>query len=305
MNETNFNEIENNEEFQNAKLQAAKPQIRKFFQKLKKNVFKKRELSAIFSENKKTWHIPSDASLSKIIKFLSNELRMVETEIIATYDFTEKRFIWGKGNAYEVAVSLRKNSYLSHGSAVFIHGLNDQIPKIIYLNYEQSKKPESKGELSQAGIDRAFANHQRKSNLSFFFDDFEITIINGKHINRLEVIEVEYQESILPVTNIERTLIDVTVRPAYAGGVFQVFEAFKTAKDKISVNVLIATLKKLKYVYPYHQAIGFYMEKAGYAEKQWTRLLALGTELNFYLAHHLPKKKNYDEKWKLFYPDGF
>jgi hypothetical protein len=87
--------------------------------------------------------------------------------------------------------------------------------------------------------------------------------------------------------------------------VIQVFEAFKTAKDRVSVNVLIATLKKMKYVYPYHQAIGFYMDRAGYAEKLWSRLLAMGTDYNFYLAHHLPKKKNFDEKWKLYYPDGF
>lgn len=102
---------------------------------------------------------------------------------------------------------------------------------------------------------------------------------------------MELENIPLPVTGIERTLIDITVRPAYAGGVFQVFEAFKTAKDRVSVNVLIATLKKMKYVYPYHQAIGFYLEKAGYAEKLWSKLLAMGTDYNFYLAHHLPKKK--------------
>jgi len=304
MSEVNFNEIVSNSEFQKAKLLAAKPQIQKFFQELRQSVFKKTELSSIFSENRKSWRIPSDANLSNIIKFLSEEMSLEEVEIKSTYDFTEKRFIWNNASAYEVATSLRKNSYLSHGSAVFLHALNDQIPHKVYLNYEQSEKPPSKGELSQVGIDRAFSNHQRKSNLSFFYDDFEIIIVNGKHTNRLEVIKVEAEGSELSVTNVERTLIDITVRPAYAGGVFQVLEAFKTAKDRVSVNVLIATLKKLKYVYPYHQAIGFYMERAGYSEKQCERLLGLGTEFNFYLAHHLSKDKVFNEKWKLFYPKG-
>lgn len=305
MGKVNFQLIESSEEFQKAKLDAAKPHIQKYFQGLKKRVFKTGELSSIFSENRKSWHIPSDSNLSNIIKFLVEEMRLIEADIASTYDSSEKRFVWDKASAYEVAVSLRKNSYLSHGSAVFVYGLNDQIPHTIYVNYEQSAKPQGSGELTQTGIDRAFASHQRKSNLSFFYEDFEITVINGKQTNRLEVVELEYQNSILPVTNIERTLIDITVRPAYAGGVFQVFEAFKTARDKISVNVLIATLKKLKYVYPYHQAIGFYMEKAGYPEKQWARLQGMGTEFNFYLAHHLPKKRNFDEKWRLYYPDGF
>ncbi len=305
MSDITFDEIESIDDFQKAKLKSAKPEIKKFFQKLKKRVFKKRELSSIFSENGKSWRIPSDASLSNILKFLSEEMGVVEIDIASTYDFKDKRFIWEGASAYEVAASLRKNAYLSHGSAVFLHSLNDQIPHTIYINYEQSAKPQPSGELTQTGIDRAFANHQRKSNLSFFYDDFEITVINGKQTGRLEVVETEYQNSILPVTNIERTLIDITVRPAYAGGVFQVFEAFKTAREMISVNVLLAALKKLKYVYPYHQAVGFYMEKAGYPEKQWARLLAIGTKYNFYLAHHLPKKRNYDEKWRLYYPDGF
>lgn len=31
------------------------------------------------------------------------------------------------------------------------------------------------------------------------------------------------------VTDLERTLIDIAVRPAYSGGVFEVLEAFKNA----------------------------------------------------------------------------
>jgi predicted transcriptional regulator of viral defense system len=306
MVEINFDEIEGSADFHKAKLATAKPLIENFFQSATKRVYKKAEISSVFSEHKKDWRIPSEISLSKIIDFLSKESKLREVEIPSTYEFTEKRFIWESASAYELATSLRKNSYLSHGSAIFLHALNDQIPHIIYLNYEQSEKPESKGELTQTAIDRAFGNNQRKSNLSFFYEtDYEITIINGKHTNRLEVIEIEHENVALPVTGIERTLIDITVRPAYAGGVFQVFEAFKTAKDRVSVNVLIATLKKMKYVYPYHQAIGFYMERAGYPEKLWARLLTIGTDFNFYLAHHLPKKKNFDEKWKLYYPDGF
>ncbi len=87
-------------------------------------------------------------------------------------------------------------------------------------------------------------------------------------------------------------------------GVIQVLEAFKTAKDKISVNTLVATLKKLDYIYPYPQAIGFYLERAGYSEKQWSRLLKLKSSFDFYLAHGLPAKKNYDKRWGLYYPGG-
>ena len=44
----------------------------------------------------------------------------------------------------------------------------------------------------------------------------------------------------LAITNIERTLIDATVRPLYSGGVYEVFEAYRRAAEHISVNKLAA-----------------------------------------------------------------
>jgi hypothetical protein len=72
----------------------------------------------------------------------------------------------------------------------------------------------------------------------------------------------------------------------------------------MSVNVLLAILKGLDYVYPYHQAIGFYMQRAGYEESRWGRLKQLDFKYDFYLAHDL-RDKVYDSEWRLFYPKGF
>ncbi|MFC4275817.1 hypothetical protein [Achromobacter aloeverae] len=66
------------------------------------------------------------------------------------------------------------------------------------------------------------------------------------------------------MTNLERTLIDITVHPAYAGGVFEVLNAFQLAKEQVSVDALAAMMKVIGHTYPYHQAIGFYVERAGY-----------------------------------------
>ncbi len=204
-----------------------------------------------------------------------------------------------------MALALRKNSYLTHGSAVFLHGLTDQIPKTVYVNYEQSPKPQS-GVLTQEGINRAFANAQRQSNLAFKHGEYEIVIINGKFTDRLEVSTFSGSNSeSLEVTKLERTLIDIAVRPAYAAGVFQVLEAYERAKDQVSTSTLVATLKNLNYLYPYHQAIGFYMERAGYPKSKWSKLLKPGASFDFYLAHKLPEGKKYDPKWRLYYPGGF
>src|SRR5216684_7346263 len=193
---------------------------------------------------------------------------------------------------------------LSHGTAVSLHGLTDQIPKTIYVNQEQSPKPLPSGELTQTSIDRAFSNQQRKSAYVLEYEQWRMVLLSGKNTGNLGVIKLAgpLQEQ-LDVTNIERTLIDIAVRPVYAGGVFQVLEAYKSARDRVSVNTLIATLKKLNYVYPYHQIIGFYMQRAGYEEKRYGRLKSLGLNFDFYLTYGV-KEPEFDRQWRLHYPKG-
>jgi hypothetical protein len=59
----------------------------------------------------------------------------------------------------------------------------------------------------------------------------------------------------------------------------------------------------MDYVYPYHQAIGFYLDRAGVGAKQLERVRALGTELRFYLAHGM-REMEFNEKWQLHHPKG-
>jgi predicted transcriptional regulator of viral defense system len=88
--------------------------------------------------------------------------------------------------------------------------LNDQIPARVFVN-------------------RAFANRQRETRLIYRFDDTEVAIVWGKNTGNLGVVEMQYGGVKLRVTSIERTLIDIAVRPAYAGGPFQVLAAYRGA----------------------------------------------------------------------------
>jgi predicted transcriptional regulator of viral defense system len=203
-----------------------------------------------------------------------------------------------------LALSINGRGYLSHATAVLLHGLTDLVPKMVYLNVEQSPKPSAHGQLTQRGIDQAFARKQRQSNMTYDCDDWSVTVINGKHTNQLGVVPVHGPASeLLKATDLERTLIDIVVRPAYSGGIFQVMAVYRAAKNRLSTNRLISTLKKLNYLYPYHQAIGFLMEKAGYEERRYTLLQKLGIEHNFYLVHGM-QNPSFSQKWKLFFPEG-
>ncbi len=122
----------------------------------------------------------------------------------------------------------------------------------------------------------------------------------------LGITEINFSSNeFLPITDIERTLIDITVRPVYSGGIYMVLDAYKAAQDKVSINKLTAYLQKLNYVYPYHQAIGFYLDKTGaYSKKQIDLLHKFEMKYDFYLTHQM-KEMDYSPEWKLFYPKGF
>jgi hypothetical protein len=82
-----------------------------------------------------------------------------------------------------------------------------------------------------------------------------------------------------------------------------VVEAYRRAKGRCSVALLAATLRQIEYVYPYHQAIGFYLERAGYPPEALERFQAMGIDFDFYLAYGL-RAPGYDARWRLHLPEG-
>jgi hypothetical protein len=270
-----------------------------------KRVFTTQELLRLVQNHREEWQILDNISSNELIEHLEPAFPLRKFVLESpNYQQTFPRYLWRDADPLEVAASVRSTVYLCHSSALFIHKLVDRLPKALYVNYEQSVKPKSSGGLTQASVDRAFRGKQRQSTFIFRYKEHEIVLLSGKNTHNLEVCDLPIATAAkVRVTGIERTLIDITVRPTYAGGVEHVLEAYRRARDQVSIPKMITTLQKLDYVYPYHQAIGFYLERVGHPSKHLSRLKDLGLDLDFYLAHDL-KKQEFDPKWRLFYPRG-
>ena len=135
------------------------------------------------------------------------------------------------------------------------------------------------------------------------FGDRRIILLSGKATGNLQVEDAAYVGERLPTTSVERTLVDIAVRPIYAGGVEEVLLAYENARDIVSVPLLADILSNLKHVYPYKQAIGFYLERAGYPESSLKIFMRNPFDFDFFLVNQI-EKRAYSKKWRLFYPEG-
>ena len=128
---------------------------------------------------------------------------------------------------------------------------------------------------------------------------------NGKHTGELGVTTMAGEgSSPLRVTDLERTLIDIAVRPTYSGGVEEVLNAYRRTNGKASTKRLAKMLSRLDYVYPYHQAIGFYLERSGvYGEATIKVFAKMPMEFDFYLTHQMNEVRHCD-RWRVNYPSS-
>ena len=267
-----------------------------------KRLFSPADLAEIFTQIRTEWGLPRSLTLKKFRDLALETKTLQEAHLTCTYPLHTIRFHTGQFTPYELALSLRPYSYLSHGSAAFLNGLTDNPPEFVYVNQEQSAKEQS-GSLTQAGLNRAFSGKQRQSHFIVTHDETRIMLLSGKDTGRLGVQEITgTQGETLELTNLERTLIDMTVRPGYAGGTENVMKSYGRAIQKISVDRLAEMIQELDYVYPFHQAIGFYLQRAGINFKSLSSLRKLELKYDFFLAHGM-KKTKFDSQWRIHYPD--
>jgi len=287
------------------RISIAKPDIVKLFNEKSQKIFDSSEIQRILDENRSFWRLAMSMSYSDFVNYLVEKTKLKKQVFKFSYR-PIVRYVWEDAPLYELILSLKPNSYFSHYTAVYFHDLTEQAPKTIYINFEQEQKPRPKSSLVQERIDAAFNRPTRLSNNVAEYQGWTIRMLNGMHTGNLGVIKMTgpYGET-LRITDVERTLIDITVRPEYSGGIHEVLKAYRLAKDKVSVNRIIATLKKINYIYPYQQAVGFYLEKAGvYTQSQLDLAHRLEMKFNFYLMHGM-KDYEYSKQWRLYYPKGF
>lgn len=284
------------------RLVLAGPSIVEQFDSSSKRVYRFRDIEYILANDREKWNLARATRTEEFLKFLiaTGDLR---EEVLAFPQQTETLFVWKNASPFLIAAAARPHAYLCHETAMFLHGLRDGELQNIYINAEQRPHSPSDGPLRQHAIDNAFKRPQRLTKNQAKLGKHTLHLINGMHTSGLGVVTKNDPDGRpLRVTGVERTLIDITVRPAYAGGSASVLEAFRRAHGSFTVAGLAATLQKMGFVYPYHQAVGFYLERTGhYSPRELDPLREPRRTRDFYLDYAM-KTPAYSKPWRIYYP---
>lgn len=293
------------------RLQIAKPDIVKALD-AGPSVLRKADLAHLFNDNREFWRLAQGTSLQRFIDFLIEKTNLKRVRL----PFPQREVVgytWGHVPLLETLLGLVSNSHYSHYTAMRIHGLTEQIPKTIYLSQERSDDMLQR-ELAlydQENIDLAFSRAPRvsKNEIEILEEGCRVVMLKSRYHSGLGVVTepVNYGGSaslLLRYTDLERTMIDIVTRPFYAGGLFEVANAFERARGSLSVNKMSAMLAKMDFGYPYHQAVGYYLERSGYKESLVDIFRRLPMERDFYISYGIGKKA-YVSQWRLYVPEGF
>jgi len=278
--------------------------IKDFFEKSDHWAFTERRLNILILEHRSSWGLSEKRSPKKVIEFLVRENLLIEHELRLDNSVLVL-YSWRTMDEFTIVSGLKVGGYFAYYSAMFLLGLTQQLPRTFYFNHEHSSVTgvgSSDYEITQEAIDSSFSSEQRRSGVVYILASKRVVLTNGKFTDRLGVELSKSDKQCFYHTDLERTLIDCVVRPAYAGGVAEVLNAFRYVLGRLDVAKLYQYLQKLDYTYPYAQAIGFYLEKAGFDSEQ-VAIFDREKEFDFYLTYNITTKA-YSERWKLFYPRG-
>jgi hypothetical protein len=290
------------------RLTELKPTFDSWFSERAPSIFDDETLGHLLEAKRTEWKIPSYIGRQKFTSFLLENTQLSPIDVMSVGNRRESpitRYCWGRIDPFLLGLALRKRSYATHSTAMLLHGLTDQLSQTFFITTQQRWRSGS-NPLSQDAIQRAFSKKQRESNIAYKALEHRFVILEGAFVDHSELasIPIPQTNSSILASGLERTLVDICVRPSYSGGTFQILEAFKRARERADARKILSILSAHSYAYPYQQSIGFLLEKAGYSEAAVAPFLREVSSYDFYLAYGLIET-TYVPKWKLYVPRGF
>jgi len=182
---------------------------------------------------------------------------------------------------FEIAMHLVKPSIISYYSALYYHGLTEQLPRRIYISTIKGATPQM-GTLRRAG---------------FHFEGMDYQIIQLKKEKLFGEIQAWRGEERFWVSNLERTLLEGFASPQYCGGLGSVMQGLQEAIPKLHLEQLLEYADRWDIAVG--RRLGWALEQVGIENKQTLNLAQVQCPGYRILDPSSPAKGPYSKKWRL------
>ncbi|MFT8705177.1 hypothetical protein [Bifidobacterium aquikefiricola] len=246
------------------------------------NVLVPASIRKVYSALRDQRYLLQRVSLSEFTKYIlsPDENLFRELHLVRKFDGKEVVRLIPRSqpvSPYAIALSLSTHAYVSHYSALYLHGLTLNVPKPICVKSRRTKAknpPHEPGELTQEQLDSAFSLPARMTRNIYTFEyegtTHEVYLLekSAEVDNGITKVPAPHAPSGIAVSGVEKTLVECAVKPDYAGGAGEVLDAFRRARETLKILRMMQLLKAGNYLFPYEKNILFYMDRAGYSERQ-------------------------------------
>jgi predicted transcriptional regulator of viral defense system len=210
----------------------------------------------------------------------------------------------------QVATAMFPDGYFCNLTSIYFHSLTKQIPNVVYICHETitPKRRRDSDIPSDTRLRNAFIKPHRYTTYVVEFEGHEIVVIDREKGSDHGVVEVRKRGAACPqgsrVTCLERALIDAVVAPHYNGGIASLCAYFRAAQKRLRIERLLEICRKLDFVYPYAQSIGFFLDRSGLQKQAAEMRRTFPPQRQFFVDHDAKSSWEYDDQWMLFYPKG-
>lgn len=201
---------------------------------------------------------------------------------------------------------------LSHQTSAYFNNLTDDLGNTFFVNKFSKENPincfnNKIKKLDQKSINKSFEKPMRKSsliyNLSINGNDNKIFFLNSRPNTKKYSNKIQKYNYNLFINSIEKTLLDITVRPSYLKDWKELIKIYRNSINKININKFIEVFKEANYIYPYHQSIGFLLESTGHSLDTYEYFYSLPKKNDFFIFYNSDlSKMDYNKKWKIYHP---
>ncbi len=113
--------------------------IQAYFSQCQESVFSQHELFALLAGKRGEWQLGKSITRKDFLTVLQQRVPLKQLELKSAKYPSIIRMVRGNPSSFEIGLSLRKDAYISHASAGFVHGLSDSLA-VLYINKEQTPK---------------------------------------------------------------------------------------------------------------------------------------------------------------------